>query len=119
MSSRLFRIEKKETHDMARRVLSWATSVGCLLVIIFLVCASSAFAQMAGTGAIAGTVTDSTGAVIPNATMIATSVETNAKTVRSSTAAGDYNITPLTPGTYTLTVTAQGFEKFVQENISV
>ncbi len=119
MSSRHFGNEKKKAHGMAWRVLSCASSASSLLAIVFLVCASSAFAQMAGTGAIAGTVTDSTGAVIPDATVIATSVDTNAKTVRSSTAAGDYNITPLTPGTYTLTVTAKGFEKFVQENISV
>ena len=78
-----------------------------------------AMAQLAGTGAISGTVTDATGAVIPNATVVATAVDTNVSSVRTSTAAGDYNITPLTPGTYRLTVTAAGFEKFVQENITV
>ncbi len=76
-------------------------------------------AQMAGTGAIAGTVTDSSGAVVPNATVTATAVDTNVKTIRTTTGAGDYNITPLLPGTYTITVAATGFENFVQENITV
>lgn len=76
-------------------------------------------AQLAGTGAITGTVTDSTGAIIPNATVVATSVATNVKTVRTTTGAGDYTITPLTPGVYTLTVTSRGFRTFVQKNVTV
>jgi hypothetical protein len=39
--------------------------------------------------------------------------------VRTTTSAGDFNITPLTPGLYTVTVTAKGFEKYVQENVTV
>jgi carboxypeptidase family protein len=84
--------------------------------------ATSAFvarAQLSGTGAIAGTVTDSTGAVVSNATVTVTSVETNENTVRTTTGAGDYNVTPLTPGMYTVTVTASGFRTFVQENVTV
>jgi hypothetical protein len=76
-------------------------------------------AQLAGTGAIAGTVVDSSGAVIANATVTATSDQTNVNTARSTTSAGDYSITPLTPGTYTVTVTAQGFERYVQKNVTV
>lgn len=76
-------------------------------------------AQMAGYGAIAGTVTDPSGAVIKGATVTANLVSQNAKTTRTSTSTGDYNVTPLTPGIYTLTVSAKGFETFVQENITV
>ena len=74
---------------------------------------------MAGTGAISGTVTDSSGAVVGGATVTATLVDQNTSTVRTTTGAGDYSITPLTPGNYTLTVAAKGFETFVQENITV
>jgi hypothetical protein len=76
-------------------------------------------AQLAGTGAIAGTVTDSTGAVVANATVTVTSAETNETTVRTTTGAGDFNVTPLTPGVYTVTITAQGFRTFVQQNVTV
>jgi len=76
-------------------------------------------AQMAGYGAIAGTVTDQSGAVIKGANVTANLVSQNAKTARTTTGAGDYNITPLTPGEYTLTVVSKGFETFVQEHITV
>ncbi len=76
-------------------------------------------AQLAGTGAISGTVQDPTGAVVPGATVTATNTDTNVQTVRPTTGAGDYNITPLIPGNYTVTVAAKGFEGYKQENITV
>jgi hypothetical protein len=79
----------------------------------------SAKAQMAGYGAIAGTVTDQSGAVIKGASVTATLVSQNAKTTRSTTGAGDFNITPLTPGEYLLTVVSKGFETYVQEKVTV
>jgi hypothetical protein len=89
------------------------------LLVIAMMAPLGANAQMAGTGAISGTVTDTTGAVIGGATVTATLVDQNVSTTRSSTGAGDYTIGPLTPGEYTLTVTAKGFEKFVQEHVTV
>ena len=88
-----------------------------ILAVAILLTPFGANAQMSGTGAISGTVTDSTGAVIGGATVTATSVDQNTSTVRTTTGAGDYSITPLIPGEYTLTVTAKGFEKFVQQNM--
>jgi hypothetical protein len=73
-----------------------------LLLGVFLIAPRLAKVQLAGTGAVAGTVTDSTGAVVSNATVTATSVDTNERMIRSTTSAGDYNITPLTPGVYWL-----------------
>jgi hypothetical protein len=75
--------------------------------------------QLAGNGAITGTVTDATGAVVPHATVTVTSVSTGQLTVRATTGAGDYDVTPLPPGTYTVTVAATGFQKYVQENVAV
>jgi len=80
------------------------------LFVVLLLIATVAKAQMAGTGAISGTVTDPTGAVIAKAMVIATAVDTNVNTTRITTTAGDYNITPLLPGVYAVTVTAAGFE---------
>jgi Carboxypeptidase regulatory-like domain/TonB dependent receptor len=90
-----------------------------LLVIALMIMPIGASAQLSGTGAISGTVTDSSGAVVANATVTATAVDTNEKTTRTSTGAGDFNITPLLPGKYSLTVSAQGFETYVQENITI
>jgi hypothetical protein len=89
------------------------------LLAIAGIAGTMAQAQLSGTGAISGTVQDPTGAVIANAMVTATDVDTNVQTVRTTTSAGDYNITPLTPGKYTVTVAAQGFQGFKQENITV
>jgi len=80
---------------------------------------TNASAQLAGTGAISGTVSDPTGAVIANATVTATSVDTNVSTVRTTTKNGDYNITPLSPGVYTVRVSVKGFENYEQKNVAV
>ncbi len=101
------------------RLDSFTTRNWLVLLAIFLITPFGVRAQLAGTGAISGTVSDATGAIIPNATVTATAVATGVKSVRTSTSSGDYNITPLTPGEYMITVSAKGFETFVQQNITV
>jgi hypothetical protein len=76
-------------------------------------------AQTAGAGAITGTVTDSTGAAIPNATVAATNTATSVTTQRTSSSSGLFNIAPLAPGTYSLSVTAPGFRSLKQDNLTV
>ena len=76
-------------------------------------------AQTAGEGTITGTVTDSTGAVIANATVTATNAATNVATSRTTSGAGLYTIAPLEPGIYSVTVTAKGFKTLKQENLDV
>ncbi|MGD0683387.1 MAG: carboxypeptidase regulatory-like domain-containing protein [Terracidiphilus sp.] len=66
-----------------------------------------------------GIVTDSTGAVIPRAKVTAINAATNIATVRISTSAGYFNISPLPPGKYSVEVTASGFKKFLQENVTL
>jgi hypothetical protein len=89
------------------------------LVLIFLVISPVAKAQTGGQGALQGTVTDSTGAVIPGATVTATDQSSGVSTTRVASSAGLYIITPLIPDTYTVTVTAKGFAVSKQENIVV
>lgn len=78
-----------------------------------------AIAQTAGEGAITGTVTDSSGAVVRNATVTAHNVATGVDTTRISSSAGVYQISPIIIGTYSLTVSATGFQKVTQENIVI
>ena len=101
------------------RILGFAMWSCVALLVVAMMLPAGANAQMAGYGAIAGTVTDSTGAVIGGASVTATLVSQNTATTRTSTGAGDYSITPLTPGEYTIVVKAKGFETFVQEHITV
>jgi hypothetical protein len=76
-------------------------------------------AQTAGEGSITGVVKDSNGGEIANATVTATNVATNVAATRTTSGAGLYNISPLQPGTYTLTVSAKGFKTLTQENMDV
>jgi hypothetical protein len=76
-------------------------------------------AQTAGEGTISGIVTDSTGAVVPGAKVIATNTATNAASERTSTSAGLFTIAPLPPGTYTVSVQANGFRTLKQDNLVV
>ena len=99
------------------RIVSLCTTIS--LSAILGMTSLTARAQLAGTGAITGTVTDTSGAVIANAVITATSVNTSVATMRRGTSSGDYNITPLAPGSYVVTATAVGFEKFVQKDVNV
>lgn len=89
------------------------------LLPIFLVFSTSAFAQTGGQGALEGTVTDQTGAMIPHATVTAINQASKVATTRVTSGAGRYSITPLIPGVYTLTVKAEGFQTLTQKNIEV
>ena len=89
-----------------------------LLAGVLLVCAS-ANAQLAGKGAISGTVFDATGAAIPGASITATNTATAIAVTTTSTSAGDYSFSALDPGKYNVTVTANGFETLAQKDLEV
>src|SRR5215813_3308044 len=99
------------------------TLVTAMLVFLFLLCSPAAnvnvMAQLGGTGAIQGTVTDPGGAVVPNATVVATNVATNVETTRQTNEAGLYVIKPLPPGEYKIVVSLTGFLTLIQEKIVV
>ena len=112
-------IENTKAHGMARRLLSSVSWLGCLTAMFLLMCAGTAMAQLSGKGAVTGTVTDKTGAVVPGAEVTTTNGATNISTTAKTTGSGAYNFANLDPGIYTVTVTAQGFAKQAQENIHV
>ncbi len=94
------------------------SSLACLVII--LICGSlAARAQTGGQGALQGTVTDPSGAVIPNAQIVATAQASGVQTKAVSSSAGLYDLTPLVPDLYTVTITAPGFKAFTQKNIEV
>jgi hypothetical protein len=76
-------------------------------------------AQTGGEAGIEGSVIDSTGAAVPGATVTATNNATGVSTTRQSSGAGLYTISPIVPGTYTVTATAQGFQSFRQQNFTI
>jgi hypothetical protein len=86
---------------------------------ILLAMATPMRAQIGGEGSITGTVTDPTGAVVGGATVIATNNATNDKTTQTTSASGVFTLSPLIPGTYTVTISAAGFKTLTQQNITV
>ena len=78
---------------------------------------TSANAQIAGTANIQGTVTDSTGAVVPNATVTLTNVATQVKRTSKSNGAGNYLFPGIPIGGYNIEVAAPGFKSYVQNGI--
>ncbi len=90
-----------------------------LAVAILLAIPGALKAQTAGQGTITGTVTDSTGAVVPGARVIAINAATSVASERISSSAGFFAIAPLPPGTYSLSVEAKGFRTLKQDNLAV
>jgi hypothetical protein len=86
------------------------------MVAVFVPAAS--FAQMTR-GSIGGTVRDSSGAVVPGATVTVTNVATNATVTLVSDGEGFYRAPALEPGTYTVTAELSGFGKVEQREVVV
>jgi len=61
-------------------------------------------------GSIQGTITDSTGAVVPNATIVLKSSDTGFSRTLKTDSAGFYSVGPLNPGSYTVLINQPGFE---------
>ena len=86
------------------------------LLLVMLSCAVFASAQT--TGAIAGTISDPNGALVPNATVIVKGQSGQEFTVTSS-GNGTYRIPAVAAGVYAVTITANGFKKSLVSNVKV
>jgi len=82
---------------------------GALAVLLGIAC-QPASAQLVS-GNITGTVYDATGAAVPNATVIAHNDATGVDVTTTASSAGEYRISNLPVGTYTLSGSAKGFSK--------
>jgi hypothetical protein len=88
------------------RSLVWAKYFTALVVVALSLGVASG---QTVTGSVRGTVTDVSGAAIPEAQVIATNVNTGVKTTTKSDRSGAYNIQTLPIGTYRLSGTKAGF----------
>lgn len=95
-----------------RRLLGWAV----LFAMLLGVSALPAFGQI-DRGAIAGRILDSSGAVVPSATVTITNKATGVAVTTSVDADGEYQILTLIPGTYSVKATAAGFGSVLRDDI--
>ena len=84
--------------------------LSCAALFLFsMLLAPSLLSQTASTGALTGTVKDSSGAVVPNATVTATSLGTDQSRTTTTDAGGVYKFGFLPPDNYKLKFEASGF----------
>jgi len=93
---------------ISRRALSGIRML--LVVFLFLATVPSLMAQTSSTGALTGRITDSSGAVVPNAALTLTSVDTAQSRTATTGADGTYTFGLLPPGNYQLKIEASGFK---------
>ncbi len=86
------------------------------LICLGLVALRPAFPQ-AGTAVVTGTVIDSTGAVIPGASVTLTDIERGINTIQMSNNAGIYEFRFLSPGRYALAAETQGFKRAIKSGL--
>jgi len=97
------------------KTLFGSTVLGILLCLI-LTCTASA--QTIVTRGFSGTITDPSGAIVPEATLTLTNSSTGESFVSTSTATGGYAFSLLKPGDYTLVIKKDGF-KTTSRKVSV
>lgn len=90
-------------------------SLALVLSIVFL--PAMLPAQLSGKATIQGIVSDPTGAVIPNASITVTNVQTGVVTNQKGTGSGFYSVSGFSPGTYDITFTAPGFQTYTQKQV--
>lgn len=69
------------------------------------------------TATVLGTVSDTNGAVVPNATVTLKNVQTGVVATATTDESGNYQFTGVKIGTYQVTVEAQGFSTAIAENV--
>src|ERR1039457_4466386 len=92
-----------------------------LLVLAGAVLSSSAFPcwGLATSGSISGTVTDVTGALVPQAPITATNTSTGVASHTTADSSGNYNFLSLPAGSYTVSATQTGFNTTTLTGISL
>ena len=90
-----------------------------VVILVVLSLTAVTLGQTAGTGAIAGTITDPSGAVVPGATVKAIDVATGEVRSVVSASNGTYLLPLLNPGTYRVQVNQTGFKQMVSASVRV
>jgi hypothetical protein len=94
--------------------ISFRTLLGGAILLLLTATASAQFKA-----SVQGTVTDATGAIVPEATVTLTNNETNKTQTVTTSDEGFYRISGLAPGKYTISAEQAGFKKSVVDDVVV
>lgn len=101
---------------MRQKIFTYAS--GFVILLALLMSGSRVHAQLAVTTAtLSGSISDPTGAVVPQAALQLSSTLNGVNRSYTTDAAGRYTFTQLPPSTYTLSIKASGFEAYTQTGI--
>ncbi len=104
--TRFLTFREKERTMSRRTLFSHFLAIALTLCSVTLVMGQDESSAM-----ITGQVTDSTGAVVPNATIVAKNAATGAERTVQSNEEGGFTIFPLAPGEYVVTIERSGFKR--------
>jgi Carboxypeptidase regulatory-like domain len=103
-----------------KKLMNWYSIAGFLAALCgFLLLTPQTRAQSTTDGAIGGTVTDQSGAVIPNAAVSATNLGIGMKSGATTDGNGRYLVTHLRPGVYSVEISSSGFAAYKATNVTV
>ncbi len=88
-------------------------------VVVAALAATAAIAQTTGTATLVGTVTDSTGAVVPGVQVTVVNADTAFRSETTTTSEGSYTVPYLSPGSYQLTAQVAGFKRYVRDGLVI
>jgi Carboxypeptidase regulatory-like domain len=103
---------------MSRNRIRWLLTFSAIILLSAMALVASSAAQE-NRATIVGTVTDQQGNVIPNASIKATNIETNAATTTTSNEAGLYTLPFLPVGKYQISVSANGLKKARHDGVEL
>ncbi len=86
-------------------------------VLLAFLGSSASWSQTLATSQVSGTVTDSTGAIVPTAKVQITRVDTGDTHATTTNSSGAYILLDLPAGEYSLQVAAPGFQTYIQQHI--
>ena len=93
--------------------------IAATLILLIVISVSAPLEAQSFFGAISGTVTDSSGASVADATVTVTNIGTNEKHSMKTDATGNYRIVDLVPAAYRVEVESAAFKRFIQESATV
>src|SRR5437588_4401391 len=99
-------------------VIAWA-STALLTVTMVILTSAIALGQMATTATLRGNVQDSTGGVLPGATVTLTNTGTQAVQTAVTDDRGQYLFAGVFPGTYDLKIELSGFKSYERKSVTL
>ncbi len=91
----------------------------CVLPLFLVLASAACFAQSTNSGDIRGSVTDSSGALIPGVKITVLDIETGVSKEFTTNQDGLYDTSSIVTGSYQLTFTKDGFERLVRGPVTV